>query len=362
LFGDSEGEEEREEVTDPEPDEMSKDAKEKEWVISHKEMKSAELYLATARDNLTTALYSQKTYPGAETDAQLAERRKELRATMTRVVSARAKDAMLTISVIAHRREAVEKAAAEQQDKEEGREKLADAAQRKGAEKAPAPAEPWGRPRTMCDTCCDAKATCVWCNGNTKRIWACKRCWSWKASCKIGGALDPQSQVLKPKLVHQGDGASEDCTAKRWQTDAEAEVGGSGVGSSRAMTGVGARGIATGVGGGGGSTGAGTTKEPSASTTVGQLIRLVAAQSEHMAWLGAQMERMVNGLERQMGQITDQVERVRNQVGRVVGVMERAEGWTVARGGGRVLGVERPRNGSEQRGLDRLLGLTIVVD
>jgi hypothetical protein len=78
LFGDSEGEEEKEEVTDPEPDEMSEDAKEKEWVISHKEMKSSELYLATAHDNLTTALYSQKTYPGVETDAQLAERRKEL--------------------------------------------------------------------------------------------------------------------------------------------------------------------------------------------------------------------------------------------------------------------------------------------
>jgi hypothetical protein len=78
LFRDSEGEVEREEVTDPEPDEMSEDAKEKEWVISHKEMKSAELYLATARDNLMTALYLQKTYPQAETDTQLVERRKEL--------------------------------------------------------------------------------------------------------------------------------------------------------------------------------------------------------------------------------------------------------------------------------------------
>jgi hypothetical protein len=65
---------------------------------------------------------------------------------MARVVSAWAMDVMLTISVIAYRREAAEKAAAEQQDKEEGREKLADAARRKGAEKAPAPAEPWVDP------------------------------------------------------------------------------------------------------------------------------------------------------------------------------------------------------------------------
>jgi hypothetical protein len=174
-------------VTDPEPDETSEDAKEKEWVISHKEMKRAELYLTTARDNLTTALYSQKTYPRAETDMQLAERRKELRATMARVVSAWAKDAILTISVIACWREAVEKAAAEQQDKEEGREKLVDVAWRKGAEKAPASTEPWGGPRMECDTCCDAKATCVWRDGNTKRIRACEHCQGRKASCKIGG-------------------------------------------------------------------------------------------------------------------------------------------------------------------------------
>jgi hypothetical protein len=140
------------------------------------------------------------------------------------------------------------------------------------------------------------------------------------------------------------------------------EGGGSGVGSSRATTGVGAGGVATRLRGGGGSTRAGTTKEPSASTTIGQLIRLVAAQSEHMARLEAQVERMVDGLERQMGWIADQVERVGNQVGRVAGVMERAEGWNVARGGGRPLGVERPRNGSEWRGSDQLSGPTIVVD
>jgi hypothetical protein len=80
---------------------------------------------------------------------------------MAHVVSAWAKDAILTVLVIARWREAAEKAAAEQQDKEEGREKLADAAWRKGAEKAPALAEPWGGPGTEYDTCHDAKATCV---------------------------------------------------------------------------------------------------------------------------------------------------------------------------------------------------------
>jgi hypothetical protein len=78
LFGDSEGEEEGEEVTNLEPNKTSEDAKEKEWVISHKEVKSAELHLATAHDNLMTALYSQKTYPRVETDAQLMELRKQL--------------------------------------------------------------------------------------------------------------------------------------------------------------------------------------------------------------------------------------------------------------------------------------------
>jgi hypothetical protein len=143
--------------------------------------------------------------------------------------------------------------------------------------------------------------------------------------------------------------------------EAEAEAGGSGVSSSGATTGVRNRGVTTGVGGGGNATGAGATREPSANTTIGQLTRLVAAQSEHMARLEAQMERMVDGLERQMGRIADQVEWVGNQVGRVVGVMEREEGWTVARGGGRALGVERPRNGSERRRSYQLLGPTIVI-
>jgi hypothetical protein len=43
LFGDLEGEEEGEEVTELEPDETSQDAWEKEWVISHKEVKSADV-------------------------------------------------------------------------------------------------------------------------------------------------------------------------------------------------------------------------------------------------------------------------------------------------------------------------------
>jgi hypothetical protein len=183
-----------------------------------------------------------------------------------------------------------------------------------------------------------------------------------EAGYKIGGAPDPQSWVLKPKPVHQADGASGDHPAKRQRMDAEAETGGSGVGSSGATTGVGSGSVAIGVGSAGNSTGAGAVKEPSAGTTVGQPIWLVAAQSKHMARLEAQVERMVDGLERQMGRITDQVEWVGNQVRRVVGVMERAEGWNVARGGGRALGVERPRNGSERRGSNQLSGPTIVVD
>jgi hypothetical protein len=75
----------------------------------------------------------------------------------------------------------------------------------------------------------------------------------------------------------------------------------------------------------------------------------------------AQMERMVGGLERQMGQLVDQVERVGNQVGRVAGVMERAEGLNVARGGGRALGEERPRSGSERGRADQLSGPTIII-
>jgi hypothetical protein len=212
-----------------------------------------------------------------------------------------------------------------------------------------------------CDTCRDTKATCTWPSGNTKRIQSCDRCWGRKAGCKIGGAPDPWSRVLKPKPVHQGKGALEDRPAKRRRTEAEVEAGGSGVGSSGATTGVGNGGVTTGVGGGGNATGAGATREPSAHTTIGQLTRLVAAQSKHMARLEAQMERMVDSLERQMGRIVDQVEWVGNQVGRVAGVMERAEGWTVVREGGRPPEVGRPRNGSERRGSDQLSGQTIVI-
>jgi uncharacterized coiled-coil protein SlyX len=138
-------------------------------------------------------------------------------------------------------------------------------------------------------------------------------------------------------------------------------VGESGVGSSSATTGVRAGGVTTGVGGGGNATGAGATREPSANTTIGQLTRLVAAQSKHMERMEVQMERMVDGLERQMGRIVDQVEQVGNQVGRVAGVMERAEGWTVARGGGRALGAERPRSGLERGRSDQLSGPTIII-
>jgi uncharacterized coiled-coil protein SlyX len=127
------------------------------------------------------------------------------------------------------------------------------------------------------------------------------------------------------------------------------------------MTGVGHGGVATGVGGGGNATGAGATRESSANTTIGQLTRLVAAQSERMARMEAQMERLVDGLERQMGRIVDQVEWVGNQVGRVAGVMERGEGWNVARGGGRAVGEERPRDGSERRRADQLSGPTIII-
>jgi uncharacterized coiled-coil protein SlyX len=190
----------------------------------------------------------------------------------------------------------------------------------------------------------------MWSSGNPKWIRSCDQCRNRKAGCKIGGAPDPRSRVLKPKPVNQGEGASEDRLAKRRRTEAEAE----GVRTRGVVTGGGGRGNTTG-------TGAGATREPSANTTIGQLTRLVAAQSEHMARMEAQMERMVDGLERQMGQIADQVEQVGNQVGRVAGVMERAEGWTVARGNGRALGEERPRDRLEQRGADQLSGPTIVI-
>jgi hypothetical protein len=287
-------------------------------------------------------------------DKMLEQQRKELRSAVACLRMARANDAILHTSVIERRRRAVEKAAVEQQEKADGREKLVSAAQRKGAERAPAPVEAWGGPRAECDACRDAKATCTWSLGNPKRIQSCDRCRSRKAGCKIGRAPDPRSRVLKTKPVNLGEAALEDRPAKRRQMEAEAEAGGSGVGSSSATTGVG-------VGGAGNATGAGATREPLANTTIGQLTRLVAAQSEHMERMEAQMERMVGGLERQMGNLAAQVERVGNQVGRIAGVMERAEGWSVSRGPSRALGEERSRSGSERRRADQLSGPTIYI-
>jgi hypothetical protein len=267
---------------------------------------------------------------------------------MARVVSVLAKDALLTVSVMAHQKEAVEKAAAEQQDKEEGRQQLADVVRRKGAEKSPALAEPWGRPRTEHNMCRNAKVTCVWPSGNTKWIRSCERCQGQKAGCKIDGALDPWSWILKPKPVR---GSSGQMVADRY-----------------------------GCGGGGkwswelqghnwsqvqrwGKCGRGRGhEEPSANTTVGQLIWLVAMQSEHMAWLEAQVGQVADGLERQLEWVMDQVEWIRDQVGRIVGVMERVEGWSMARGGGRLPRVERPRTGSEQRGADDLSGPLMIIE
>jgi hypothetical protein len=108
-----------------------------------------------------------------------------------------------------------EKAAAEQQEKADGREKLASAAWRKGAERAPAPVEAWGGPGAECNACRDTKATCMWSLGNPKQIQSCDWCRSCKAGCKIGGAPDPRSRVLKPKPVNPGEGVLEDCLAKR---------------------------------------------------------------------------------------------------------------------------------------------------
>jgi hypothetical protein len=113
--------------------------------------------------------------------------------------------------------------------------------------------------------------------------------------------------------------------------DAEVQLEGSGVGSGGATTGVGTGGVATRVGTGGAVTGAGAVREPLANTTVGQLIQLVAAQSEHMARLERQVERVADGLERQVERVVDSLERQMVQIGdqleRMAGVMERAEGW-----------------------------------
>jgi hypothetical protein len=86
---------------DPEPDEMSEDPKEKEWVVAHKETKSAEIHLATARGNLTTALYKHGYAPSEAADKMLVQRREELRSAVARLRMAWAHDAMLTMSVIA---------------------------------------------------------------------------------------------------------------------------------------------------------------------------------------------------------------------------------------------------------------------
>jgi hypothetical protein len=93
LFRDSE--------VEAEPDKTSEDLWEKEWVAAHKEMKSAEIHPATARDNLTTAVYAQGSTPGVEMDGQLVVWWKELWEAVAHVRSAWAKDTMLTLSVIA---------------------------------------------------------------------------------------------------------------------------------------------------------------------------------------------------------------------------------------------------------------------
>jgi hypothetical protein len=149
LFRESEEDEELDEEDDPEPDETSKDPKEKEWVVAHKETKSAEIHLATARGNLTTALYKHGYAPSEAADKMLVQRRGELRSAVARLRMVWVQDAMLTTSVIARWRRAAEKAAAEQQEKADGRERFAGAAWRKGAEKAPAPVEAWGGVRRL---------------------------------------------------------------------------------------------------------------------------------------------------------------------------------------------------------------------
>jgi hypothetical protein len=247
------------------------------------------------------------------------------------------RDVMLTISVIARWKEAMEKAAAEQQNKEEGREKLAGAAWRKGAKKAPALAEPWGGPGMECNTCHDTGTTCIWPSGITKRIHSCECCQGQKARCKIDGALDPRSWVLKPKLVQQGDRTVEGHLTKKHWMDAEVQAEGSRVGT---------RGVATRVG---------AIREPLANTTVGKLIWLVAAQSEHMARLEKQGEKTAEGLERQMIWIGDQLERM-------AGVMERSERseWSVRRANR--LPEEGLGNGMEQGGADPVEGPVMIIN
>jgi hypothetical protein len=136
---------------------------------------------------------------------------------------------------------------------------------------------------------------------------------------------------------------------KKCRLDTEAQAEGRRVGSGGATMGVGAGVITTGVRSRGNATGA----RPSAGTTIGQLIRLVAAQSEHMAQLETQVERVADGLERQMGWIGDQLERI-------TGVLERAEGWSALRGNRPA--EERPRNGLEWRRVDQLSGPLLIIE
>jgi hypothetical protein len=56
-----------------EPDEKSEDPWEKEWVASHKDLKNAEVHLATAWDNLMVAMYTHGYAPGEAADQQLVD-------------------------------------------------------------------------------------------------------------------------------------------------------------------------------------------------------------------------------------------------------------------------------------------------
>jgi DNA-binding transcriptional MerR regulator len=98
LFRDSEEDEDSDEEEDLEPDKTSKDPKEKEWVVAHKETKSAKIHLATARGNLTTVLYKHGYAPSEAADKMLVQWRGELQSAIVRLRTARVQDAMLTTS------------------------------------------------------------------------------------------------------------------------------------------------------------------------------------------------------------------------------------------------------------------------
>jgi hypothetical protein len=100
LFGDSEGDSDTDEEVDLELDKKSEDLKEKEWVVAHKETKSAEVHFAMARGNLTTAVYTHGYAPSEAADQLLVKWREELRGAVARLRTAWAQDAMLTTSVI----------------------------------------------------------------------------------------------------------------------------------------------------------------------------------------------------------------------------------------------------------------------